>query len=126
MYLTITTVNVTGGGAISSDDRHHLPKKGQIMSDMINEAVKVLSAKMDGVEIGGTVKFEIEGEGSVMVDDSGVRAGDEEADVTLTADPETFQGIMSGDTNPTSAFMTGKLKVDGDMGMAMKLASALA
>ncbi|KIN73147.1 SCP2 sterol-binding domain-containing protein [Sulfitobacter guttiformis] len=96
------------------------------MSDMINEAVKVLSAKMDGVEIGGTVKFEIEGEGSVMVDDSGVRAGDEEADVTLTADPETFQGIMSGDTNPTSAFMTGKLKVDGDMGMAMKLASALA
>ena len=33
---------------------------------------------------------------------------------------------MSGDTNPTSAFMTGKLKVDGDMGMAMKLASALA
>lgn len=96
------------------------------MSDMINEAVKVLSAKMDGVEIGGTVKFDIEGEGAVMVDDSGVRAGDEEADVTLTADPETFQGIMSGDTNPTSAFMTGKLKVDGDMGMAMKLASALA
>lgn len=96
------------------------------MSDMINEAVKLLSAKMDGVEIGGTVKFDIEGEGAVMVDDSGVRAGDEEADVTLSADPETFQGIMSGDTNPTSAFMTGKLKVDGDMGMAMKLASALA
>lgn len=96
------------------------------MSDMINEAVKVLSDKMDGVEIGGTVKFDIEGEGAVMVDDSGVRAGDDEADVTLSADPETFQGIMSGDTNPTSAFMTGKLKVDGDMGMAMKLASALA
>lgn len=96
------------------------------MSDMINEAVKVLSEKMDGVEIGGTVKFDIEGEGCVMVTDAGVSAGDEEADVTLSADPETFQGIMNGDTNPTSAFMTGKLKVDGDMGMAMKLASALA
>lgn len=96
------------------------------MSGMINEAVKVLSEKMDGVKIGGTVKFDIEGEGAVMVEDAGVRAGDDEADVTLTADAETFQGIMSGDTNPTSAFMTGKLKVDGDMGMAMKLASALA
>ena len=96
------------------------------MSDIINEAVKVLSAKMDGVEIGGTVKFEIEGEGCVMVNDTDAHAGDEEADVTLSSDPETFQGIMSGDTNPTSAFMTGKLKVDGDMGMAMKLASALA
>lgn len=96
------------------------------MSDTINEAVKVLSEKLSGTEIGGTVKFEIEGEGCVMVDDSGVREGDEEADVTLSADPETFQGMMDGDTNPTSAFMSGKLKVDGDMGMAMKLASALA
>ncbi|UWR27496.1 SCP2 sterol-binding domain-containing protein [Sulfitobacter sp. S223] len=96
------------------------------MSEVINEAVKVLGEKMSGVDIGGTVKFDIEGEGCVMVDDSGARAGDEEADVTLSADPETFQGMMDGETNPTSAFMTGKLKVDGDMGMAMKLASALA
>jgi putative sterol carrier protein len=96
------------------------------MSDVINEAVKMLSEKMSGVDVGGTVKFDIEGEGCVMVDDSGVHAGDEEADVTLSADPETFQGMMDGETNPTSAFMTGKLKIDGDMGMAMKLASALA
>ncbi|MEH6521732.1 SCP2 sterol-binding domain-containing protein [Sulfitobacter sp.] len=96
------------------------------MSDVISEAVKVLTEKMSGVDIGGTVKFEIEGEGAIMVDDEGVRAGDDEADVTLSADPETFQGMMEGETNPTSAFMTGKLKIDGDMGMAMKLASALA
>jgi len=96
------------------------------MSDVINQAVTLLTEKLAGVEIGGTVKFDIEGEGAVMVDDSGVRAGDEEADVTLSADPDTFQGMMEGETNPTSAFMTGKLKVDGDMGMAMKLASALA
>jgi putative sterol carrier protein len=96
------------------------------MSDVINEAVRMLSEKMAGVQIGGTVKFEIEGEGCVMVDDAGVRAGDAPADVILTADPETFQGMMDGKTNPTSAFMTGKLKVDGDMGMAMKLASVLA
>ena len=49
------------------------------MSDVINEAVKVLSEKMSGVDIGGTVKFDIEGEGCVMVDDSGVRAGDDDA-----------------------------------------------
>ncbi len=60
-----------------------------------------------------------------MIDGSGARAADEDADVTLSADAETFRGILEGDTNPTSAFMTGKLKVDGDMGMAMKLASVL-
>jgi len=45
--------------------------------------------------------------------------------VTRTADADTFQSILAGDTNPTAAFMTGKLKVDGDMGMAMKLGTVL-
>lgn len=96
------------------------------MSDIINQAVTALNAKLDGADIGGSAKFEIEGEGSIVMDDAGARAADDAADVTLSADVETFQGILSGDTNPTSAFMTGKLKVDGDMGLAMKLASALA
>ncbi len=96
------------------------------MSEVVNQAVEVLNAKVQGAGFSGTAKFSIEGEGSVVIDSSGARASDEDTDVTLTADPETFQGILSGDTNPTSAFMTGKLKVDGDMGMAMKLASVLA
>jgi len=96
------------------------------MSDIIEQAVSVLNEKLGGAGIGGVVKFDIEGEGGILMDDSGARAGDEAADVTLSADVETFQGILTGETNPTSAFMTGKLKVDGDMGMAMKLASVLA
>lgn len=95
------------------------------MSDIINEAVVVLNEKLAGADIGGTAKFDIEGEGAVMMDDTGARAGDEEADVTLSADADTFKSILEGETNPTSAFMTGKLKVDGDMGLAMKLAAAL-
>ena len=96
------------------------------MSDIINEAVTALNAKLAGADFDGTAKFDIKGEGAVVIDANGARASDEGTDVTLSADVETFQGILSGDTNPTSAFMTGKLKVDGDMGMAMKLASALA
>lgn len=95
------------------------------MSDIVNEAVTALNAKMADGGFDGTAKFDIEGEGAVMIDGSGARAADEDADVTLSADAETFRGILEGDTNPTSAFMTGKLKVDGDMGMAMKLASVL-
>ncbi|MEP1585996.1 MAG: SCP2 sterol-binding domain-containing protein [Tateyamaria sp.] len=96
------------------------------MSDIVNEAVTVLNEKLAGADFSGTAKFDIEGEGAVMMDESGARAADEAADVTLSADAETFKSIISGDTNPTSAFMTGKLKVDGDMGMAMKLAAVLA
>ncbi|WP_299782622.1 SCP2 sterol-binding domain-containing protein [uncultured Roseobacter sp.] len=96
------------------------------MSDIVNEAVVALNEKLAGSDFGGTAKFDIAGEGCVMMDSSGARAGDEAADVTLSADADTFKSILDGDTNPTSAFMTGKLSVDGDMGMAMQLASALA
>lgn len=96
------------------------------MSDIINEAVTILDAKAKAADFDGTAKFDIEGEGCVMIDNNGARAGDEPADVTLKADADTFQSILEGDTNPTAAFMTGKLSVDGDMGMAMKLASVLA
>ncbi len=95
------------------------------MSDVIAAAVAALNEKMDGAGFAGSAKFVIEGEGAVMVDASGARAGDEEADVTLTASADTFEAMMSGDLNPTSAFMSGKLSVDGDMGMAMQLGSVL-
>lgn len=94
------------------------------MSDVINSAVAALQEKMSG-GFDGVAKFVIEGEGAIVIDGNGVRAGDDEADVTLTADAATFQDILSGDLNPTSAFMTGKLSVDGDMGKAMALGSVL-
>ena len=92
---------------------------------MIESAVAALQEKVGSGFDGGTAKFAIEGEGAIIVDGDGVRSGDDEADVTLTADAETFQGVISGDVNPTTAFMTGKLTVDGDMGIAMKLAGVL-
>lgn len=94
------------------------------MSDTLNEAVTALNAKMDG-GFDGTAKFDIEGEGAIIIDENGARAGDDEADVTLSASAETFKAILDGEENPTAAFMTGKLTVDGDMGLAMKLAGVL-
>ncbi|WP_374634645.1 SCP2 sterol-binding domain-containing protein [Paracoccus sp. (in: a-proteobacteria)] len=93
------------------------------MSKVVEAAVAALDEKARGFE--GTAKFVIEGEGTVFIDASGARAADEEAEVTLTADRATFEGLLSGDVNPTMAFMTGKLKVDGAMGTAMKLGALL-
>lgn len=95
------------------------------MSDVITSAVAALNDKMGDDGFSGTAKFVIDGEGAIMVDGDGARAGDDEADVTLTADAETFQSILEGDLDATAAFMTGKLSVDGDMGMAMQLGSVL-
>jgi putative sterol carrier protein len=96
------------------------------MSDIVDEAVKALNDRLDGRGIDGSVKFVIEDAGSVRIDEDGARADDGPADSVLTADVETFQGMLGGEVNPTSAFMSGRLKVDGDMGLAMKIGSLLA
>jgi putative sterol carrier protein len=69
--------------------------------------------------------FDIDGAGQWKVDvqDGNVKVteGAGDADVTITTSEDTFDKIVSGEQNATSAYMTGKLKVKGDMGAAMKL-----
>ena len=95
------------------------------MSKVVEAAVEALNKKLDGEGFDGVAKFDIDDEGSIIVDESGARAGDGDADVTLSADTETFQQIIEGDLNPTTAFMSGRLKIDGDMGAAMRLGGVL-
>ncbi|MGD9864200.1 MAG: SCP2 sterol-binding domain-containing protein [Pseudodonghicola sp.] len=95
------------------------------MSDFLEQAAAELNDKLAG-GFDGCAKLHVTDLGAIMLDASGARVADEEADVTLSADSETLQAIVAGELNPTSAFMSGKLTIDGDMGLAMKLASVLA
>lgn len=95
------------------------------MSDVIEHAVTALNEKLSGSGFDGTAKFVIEDEGAIMLDADGAHAGDDDADVTMTADSDTFREILDGSLNPTAAFMSGRLKIEGDMGAAMRLAPAL-
>lgn len=97
------------------------------MSAVIEGAVTALTAKLSG-EFDGTAKFVIEDEGAIIVNGGDVRSApeDEDSDVTLSSDADTFNGILSGEVDPTGAFMNGSLKIDGDMGAAMRLAGLLA
>ena len=85
--------------------------------------MEALKEKMSENSFDGSAKFEIEGEGSIVINESKVYASDEETDVTLKASVEIFQEIFNGELDPTAAFITGKLKIDGDMGTAMRLAN---
>ena len=92
------------------------------------EFFDTLASRADASKLAGMTNsylFDIEGAGQWKVDvDDGtinVTEGGGDADVTIAASEEVFQKIIAGDQNPTSAYMTGKLKVKGDMGAAMKL-----
>ena len=78
-----------------------------------------------------TVKFIVKDhdDAAVVIDCSQrpatVTMGDGEADVTLIADLDLFRGLMDGTKDPNMAFMTRKLKIKGNMGVAMRLNSIL-
>ncbi len=96
------------------------------MADVIEEAVARLAARMDEAPaLSGVAKFVLEGEGAIMLDGEGVRAGDGPADVTLTASAEVFQSMLEGGLSPMSAYMSGKLKIEGQIGLAMQLGTIL-
>ncbi len=87
-----------------------------------------LPSRADASKVAGmnnSYLFDIEGEGQwlVTVADGAVTVADGggDADATITTSGETFEKIVSGEQNPTTAYMTGKLKIKGDMGAAMKL-----
>ena len=87
-----------------------------------------LETKADPAKLAGMTNsylFDIEGEGQwfVNVQDGAlsVNEGVGDADATISTSGETFEKIVAGEQNPTTAYMTGKLKIKGDMGAAMKL-----
>jgi len=96
------------------------------MSDFLEQAAAELNSKLTDGGFDGSAKFAIADVGAIVLDGSGARVSDDDTDVTLSADADTFQAIFDGDLNPTGAFMSGKLTVDGDMAQAMKLAAVLA
>jgi putative sterol carrier protein len=94
----------------------------------VREFFESLEGRADASKTAGMTNsylFDVEGAGkwTVSVDDGKVTVteGGENADAVITTSAETFEKIVSGEQNPTSAYMTGKLKVKGDMGAAMKL-----
>ena len=87
-----------------------------------------LESRADAAKLAGmsnSYLFDIEGEGQWLVNVAdgsiNVTKGGGDADATIETSAETFEKIVAGEQNPTTAYMTGKLKIKGDMGAAMKL-----
>jgi putative sterol carrier protein len=89
-----------------------------------------LAAKMQdagAVLPGKTVKLDFGDQGTIMLDGVGntVTETDGAADTTIKVSWDDWQAMTDGQLDGMTAFMTGKLKVEGDMSNAMQLQGVL-
>lgn len=92
--------------------------------EQILEGLKASAAKAS--PLGKTLKLDFGGN-KIIIDGTGagnlVSTEDRETDCTVTIDEDTFTNVANGSLNPMMAFMSGKIKVKGDMGVATKMQS---
>ena len=96
----------------------------------LESATQAVRTKVgDNSGLGATVKFDMGDEGAVFVDGmsspNSVTNENKDADCTVSCTLATMEALIAGDLDPTAAFMQGKIKVEGDMSVAMKLSQIL-
>ena len=95
----------------------------------MSEALDFVKQNAEGKDLSvlpGSIKWVVDSQIVFMNPDHGeITDDDVEAACTITTDMETFKGMYDKSVSPQAAFMTGKLKVEGDMGIALKLQSVI-
>jgi putative sterol carrier protein len=101
-------------------------------SEQVQQIITQMGAAIgDNSGLGGTLKFDFGEPGSVLVDGKSTPntvsdGAGKNADTTISVALSDFEKMVKGELDGTSAFMQGKLRVAGDMGLAMKLGPILA
>ena len=103
------------------------------MAQTVKEFFDAIPSRFQSAKAAGmtaTYQFDITGEGGgkwyAKIENGALTAGEGEAEnpnITLTVSDKDWVDIVTGKLNGQMAFMTGKLKIKGDMSLAMKLQS---
>jgi putative sterol carrier protein len=91
----------------------------------IQDIAENMKAKVASAGFDRSVKFDTGADGVVVIDGATVSTTDGPADCTIKLSLDDFESLISGELNPTSAFMTGRIKIEGDMTVAMALSQLL-
>ena len=91
----------------------------------MDEIVEKMRARVEGSGFDQSVKFDCGSDGAIVIDGNTVLRDDAAADCTIALSKSDLESMMAGELSPTAAFMQGKLKVDGDMSVAMALSQII-
>ncbi|TCK99876.1 SCP-2 sterol transfer family protein [Shimia isoporae] len=93
---------------------------------MLDQVVERMQKELKSKEFDGSLKFDCGADGVVVLADGTASREDRDTDCTIKITQDNLVKLLTGKLNPMTGVMTGKLKVSGEMGVAMKLGKLLA
>jgi putative sterol carrier protein len=91
----------------------------------IEDIAAKLKPRVESGSFEQSVKFDTGGDGVIVIDRNTISTTDGPADCTIKLSLSDFEDLLSGELSPTTAFMSGKIKIEGDMSVAMALQQLL-
>ena len=92
---------------------------------MLEQIVERMQKELAEKSFDGSLKFDCGDEGVIVLSDGTASTQDQDTDCTIRMTLDNLVKLLTGKLNPMTGVMTGKLKVSGDMGVAMKLGKLL-
>jgi putative sterol carrier protein len=91
----------------------------------VQEIADKIRSRVESAGFDRSVKFDTGDEGVIVIDGATISTTDAPTDCTIKLSLDDLDSLIAGDLNPTMAFMSGRIKVEGDMTVAMALGQLL-
>ncbi|WP_372885113.1 SCP2 sterol-binding domain-containing protein [Shimia sp.] len=93
---------------------------------MLQQIIDRMQKELQSKSFEGSLKFDCGEDGVIVLRDGSASGEDQETDCTIRLSADNLVKLLTGKLNPMTGVMMGKLKVSGDMGVAMRLGKLLA
>jgi putative sterol carrier protein len=91
----------------------------------VQQIAEQIKPKVESSGFDRSVKFDTGADGVIVIDGQTISTTDGLADCTIKLSLSDLEDLISGELSPTTAFMTGRIKIEGDMSIAMALSQFL-
>ncbi len=92
---------------------------------MLQDIADGIQKGLNGKGFDGSLKFDCGEDGVIVLADNTASTKDRETDCTIRISRENLTKLLTGKLNPMTGFALGKLKISGNMSVAMKLGKLL-